>query len=96
MGIPCPYPHPIQQTYTVMRADFSLCAISTQVSNSGANIPPPPTHTNLRCIDFLNCAGKSTYGRFMVWLFLTVLWIWLQCVIVVFPDYAHLSFQREI
>ena len=32
--------------------------------------PPPPPHThkhiNLRCIDFLICAGKSTYGRFMV------------------------------
>ena len=54
-----------------MYADYSLCAISTQISNSGANIaspppPPPHTHTNLRCIDFLICAGKSTYGRFMV------------------------------
>ena len=28
--------------------------------------PPPHTHTNLRCIDFLICAGKSTYGRFIV------------------------------
>ena len=49
---------------------FNLCAISTQISNSGPNIanPPPPynTHTNLCCIDFLICAGKSTYRRFMV------------------------------
>ena len=28
----------------------------------------------------------------VLWLFLTVLWIWLQCVIVVFPDYAYLPF----
>ena len=51
-----------------MYADFSLCAISTQILNSGPNIAPPPpqTDTNLRCIDFLICAGKSTYGRFMV------------------------------
>ena len=45
---------------TARSSYFSLCAISTQISNSGPN-----THTNLRCIYFLICAGKSTYGRFM-------------------------------
>ena len=27
-----------------------------------------------------------------LWLFLTVLWVGLQCVIVVFPDHTHLLF----
>ena len=30
------------------------------------------------------------------WLFLTVLWVGLLCVIMVFPDYAHLPFFRGI
>ena len=60
--------------FLIILTIFSLCAISTQISNNGPNIanpptpPPPPTHThtNLRCIDFLICAGESTYWRFMV------------------------------
>ena len=28
----------------------------------------------------------------ILWLFLTVLWVGLQCVIVVFPDHTHLLF----
>ena len=28
----------------------------------------------------------------VLWLFLTVLWVGLQCVIVVFPDHTHLLF----
>ena len=28
----------------------------------------------------------------VLWLFLTVLWVVLQCVIVVFPDHTHLLF----
>ena len=31
----------------------------------------------------------------VLWLFLTVLWIGLQCVIVVFPDHAHLHFNLK-
>ena len=31
----------------------------------------------------------------VLWLFLTVLWISLQCVFVVFPDYAHLLFETK-
>ena len=37
-----------------------------------------------------------SYGCFVsvngLWLFLTVPWVGLQCVIVVFPDHTHLSF----
>ena len=33
-----------------------------------------------RCIDTIN----------VLWLFLAVLWVGLQCVIVVFPDHTHL------
>ena len=29
----------------------------------------------------------------VVWLFLTVPWVGLQCVIVVFPDHTHLLFE---
>ena len=29
----------------------------------------------------------------VLWLFLTVLWVSLQCVIVVFPDHTHLLFD---
>ena len=32
----------------------------------------------------------------VLWLFPTVLWVGLQYVIVVFPDYAHLPFERGI
>ena len=28
-----------------------------------------------------------------LWLFLAVLWLGLQCVIVVFPDHTHLLFE---
>ena len=30
----------------------------------------------------------------VLWLFLTVLWFGLQCVIVVFPDQTHLLFTK--
>ena len=36
-----------------------------------------------------------SYRRFTInvlWLFLTVPWVGLQCVVVVFPDYTHLLF----
>ena len=32
----------------------------------------------------------------VLWLFLTVPWDGLQCVIVVFPDHAYLLFQRSL
>ena len=32
----------------------------------------------------------------VLWLFLKVLWVGLQCVIVVFPDHTHLLFQLLI
>ena len=32
----------------------------------------------------------------VLWLFLTVLWAGLQCVIVVFPDQTHLLFDCQI
>ena len=32
-----------------------------------------------------------TFG--VLWLFLTVLWVGLQCVIVVFPDHTQLLFS---
>ena len=38
-----------------------------------------------RCIVIIN----------VLWLFLTVLWVGLQCVIVVFPDHTHLLFYYE-
>ena len=31
-----------------------------------------------------------------LWFFLTMLWVGLQCVIVVFPDYTHLPFYRAM
>ena len=31
----------------------------------------------------------------VLWLFLTVLWVGLQCVIVVFPDHTHLFFYYD-
>ena len=38
-----------------------------------------------------------TYGClvtvYVLWLFLTVPWVGLQCVIVVFPDYIHFLFM---
>ena len=30
-----------------------------------------------------------------MWLFLAVLWVGLQCVIVVFPDHTHLFFMPK-
>ena len=39
-----------------------------------------------RCIDTIN----------VLWLFLTVPWVGLQFVIVVFPDHTHLLFDRTI
>ena len=33
---------------------------------------------------------------FVLWLFLTVPWVGLQCVIVVFPDHTHLLYQPKI
>ena len=32
----------------------------------------------------------------VLWLFLMVLWVGLQCVIVVFPDHAHLLFNMHV
>ena len=32
----------------------------------------------------------------VLWLFLMVPWVGLQCVIVVFPDHTHLPFARSI
>ena len=32
------------------------------------------------------------YNNYALWLFLTVLWVDLQCVIMVFPDHTHLLF----
>ena len=32
----------------------------------------------------------------VLWLFLTVPWVGLQCVIVVIPDHTHLIFDRAI
>ena len=31
----------------------------------------------------------------VLWLFLTVPWVGLQCVIVVFPDHTHLLFDKS-
>ena len=31
-----------------------------------------------------------------LWLFLTVPWVGLQCVIVVFPDHTHLLLSRKM
>ena len=31
----------------------------------------------------------------VLWLFLTVPWVGLQCVIVVFPDHTHLLFNLD-
>ena len=31
----------------------------------------------------------------VLWLFLTVSWVGMQCVIVVFPDHTHLLFERR-
>ena len=31
----------------------------------------------------------------VLWLFLTMPWVGLQCVIVVFPDHTHLLFKEE-
>ena len=31
----------------------------------------------------------------VLWLFLMVPWVGLQCVIVVFPDHTHLLFVKE-
>ena len=32
----------------------------------------------------------------VLWLFLTVPWVSLQCVFVVFPDHTHLLFDLEV
>ena len=31
----------------------------------------------------------------VLWLFLTVSWVGLQCVIVIFPDHTHLLFDHS-
>ena len=38
-----------------------------------------------RCIDTIN----------VLWLFLMVPWVRLQCVILVFPDHTHLPFKKD-
>ena len=40
------------------------------------------------CFAFIVFCSLVTVN--FLWLFLTVLWVGLQCVIVVFPDHAHL------
>ena len=38
--------------------------------------------------------GLSSWCLFIVmWLFLEVPWVCLQCVIMLFPDHSHLLFQ---
>ena len=43
----------------------------------------------LTCSVFFMCVTVS-----VLWLFLMVLWVGLQCVIVVFPHHAHLHFSK--
>ena len=45
-----------------------------------------------RCIDTIVVALPHC----AVWLLLTVPWVDLQCVIVVFPDHTHLLFDRQM
>ena len=37
---------------------------------------------------------KCIVTVYVVWLFLTMLWVGLQCVIVVFPDHTHFFNQQ--
>ena len=32
----------------------------------------------------------------VLWLFCTVLWVGMQCVTVIFPDYTHLLFETKL
>ena len=44
----------------------------------------------------LSNIGIVTIIITVLWLFLTVPWVGLQCVFVVFPDYTHLLLDSKI
>ena len=43
-------------------------------------------------VAFLLLSCGCLVAVFVMWLFLPMLWVGLQCVIVVFPDHTHLLF----
>ena len=45
-----------------------------------------------KLVDLLLLSYRCIVSITVLWLFLTVPWVGLQCVIVVFPDHTHLRF----
>ena len=48
-----------------------------------------------KLVALLLLSNRCIVTKFVLWLFLTMLWVGLQCVIVVFADHTHLLFQPE-
>ena len=61
------------------------------------NVSIPDICLLLYCFAPIVCGGSVLVPCFVnvLWLFLTVPWVGLQCVIVEFPDHTHLLFNRE-
>ena len=47
-------------------------------------------------VALLYLSSKCLVTVSVLWLFLSVLWVSLQCVIVVFPDHTHLRFSMKL
>ena len=69
---------------------FKTCLIKILI---GSNFPNITTY--LPCCNF--CLYSPTCTPFNgMWLFITVQWVGLWCVIVVFPDHTHLLYVRGL
>ena len=49
-----------------------------------------------KLVDLLLLSYRCIVTINVLWLFLTVPWVGLQCVIVVFPDHTHLLFKVSL
>ena len=51
---------------------------------------------NIKLVALLLLSYRCSVTTNVLWLFLMVPWVGLQCVIVVFPDHTHLLFQKMV
>ena len=49
-----------------------------------------------KLVAFLLLSYRYIVTIIVLWLFLMLPWVGLQCVIVVFPDHTHLLFDRQM
>ena len=47
-------------------------------------------------VALLLLSNRSIFTVNVLWLFLTVPWVFLKCVIVEFPDHTHLLFDYAL